>query len=300
MVRALGYSHNTFDPSAPGRLCRGRERWIDSFDLDTPPQQLYRTVVSGAAFSDDSASDALRGLPHSGIDTAQVLGTLFQRKKLIAFMEDGHPADIPEDATGVEMYTGHRAGGRSEALMVRWFKEVNGIREIRSVLGDDDQDPKVLGFALLDAEVELDDDVRSRIFLLVGMSCLDSPPARFQPAALPDVLDAAKAVVLLHRDKQGPAVAVYSREPFVTDARLEGLCEKHETMLVRFAIPPMLARWDRALAELRADWVSTRSDPFPVPPAPEGHHWEPRHQRHDRRRHRERLSAEAAAHDGEE
>jgi hypothetical protein len=300
MVRALGYSHNTFDPASPGRLCRGRERWIEGFELDEPPATLHRTVVSGAAFSDDSASDALRGLPHSGVDTAQVIGTLFARKKLIAFMEDGHPADIPEDAIGVEMYTGHRAGGRSEALMVRWFKEVNGIREIRAVMGDDAHDPKVLGFAQLDADVELDEEIRSRFFLLVGMSCLDSPPARFQPAALPEVLQIARAVVLLHRDKQGPAVAIYSREPFPIDSRLDPLCEKNETLLVRFAIPPMLARWDRALAELRSEWVSSRDEPFPVPPAPEGHHWEPRHQRHDRRRHRDRLAAEAAAHDGEE
>ena len=31
MVHALGYSIDTFDPADPGRLCRGREQWIESY-----------------------------------------------------------------------------------------------------------------------------------------------------------------------------------------------------------------------------------------------------------------------------
>jgi hypothetical protein len=295
MIRALGYSHNSFDPTSPGRLCRGRERWIEAFELEEPPEPIHRTVISGAVFTDDSASDARRGLPHAGIDVAQVIGTLFARRKLWAFMEDGHPADIPEDAIGVEMYTGHRAGGRSEELMVRWFKEVSGIREIRSVMGESGDEDRVRGFLLLDQDVELDEEMRDRFFLLVGMSNLDSPPARFQPAALPELLDLAKAILLLHRDKQGPALGIYAAEQVTSDARLEALCEKHGTLIVPFAIPPMLARWDRALAELRTEWLATREDEFPVPPSPEPSTWHPR--RRDRRRRRKDLAAEAAAHD---
>ena len=37
MVRALGYSLSAFDPSDPGRLCRGRERWVEAYPLAEDP-----------------------------------------------------------------------------------------------------------------------------------------------------------------------------------------------------------------------------------------------------------------------
>ncbi|MCB9664926.1 MAG: hypothetical protein H6732_12495 [Alphaproteobacteria bacterium] len=291
MVRALGYSQNTFDPANPGRLCRGRERWIEPFDLEGEPT-LYRLVVSGAEFSDDSAADARRGLGHSGFDIASIVTTLLPRRDLVAFVEDGHPADIPDEAEGVELYTGHRGGGRSEELMVRWFQHVSGLTALRQVV-EEDEAPHVLGFAALQPGVELDEDVRQRFFLLTGMGSLDSPPARFQPAALPDVLEVAKAVVLLHRDKHGPVVAVYTREPLEAEARLRELAQEAGTLPVRFAIPPMLARWDRALAEAREAWMASSDEEFPVPAAPEPSTWEPRR---GRRRGRDRagLSEEAS------
>jgi hypothetical protein len=293
MIRALGFSQNLFSARNPGRLCRGRERWIEPWEIDEEPAEIHRLVITGATFSDDSAADALRGLHHSGIDLTTLLTTLFPRRDLLAFMEDGHPADIPEAAEAVEMYSGHRAGGRSEQLMVRWFKNVSGVRELREVLGDsqlfDPESDRVRGFALRDEEGPIDDVLTERFFLLVGMSSLDSPPARYQPAALADVLEICRAVVLLHRDKHGTSVGIYSREPLKPEAKLEALCEKHDALLVRFAIPPMLARWDRALAELRTNWIATRSDPFPVPVSTTPSYWEPRH----RRRRRDDLSQEA-------
>lgn len=291
MVRALGYSQNTFDPANPGRLCRGRERWIEPFELEED-ELLQRLVVSGAEFSDDSAADARRGLNSSGADLATVLTTILPRRDLVAFVEDGHPADIPDAAEGVELYTGHRAGGRSEELMVRWFQPVSGVREIREVVKDDDA-PHVLGFAWLKPGVELDEDTRQRFFLLTGMSSLDSPPARFQPAALPDVLQVARAVVLLHRDKHGPALGVYSEAPLQVEERLRELATASGSLPVRFAIPPMLARWDRALAEAREAWMAESEEEFPVPAAPEHNSWSPRR---GRRRGQDRagLSEEAS------
>jgi hypothetical protein len=281
LIHALGFSHNTFNPVDPGRLCRGRERWIEPYDLEEPAE-LFRLVISGAAFTDDSARDAQRGLPHSGVDAAQVIAGLFPRRALVAFMEDGHPADIPEEAEGVEAYTGYRAGGRSEEVMVRWYKKVSGIRDLREVLGNDPTGERVRGFAVLQGDEDLT-ELLPRLFLLVGMSTLDSPPARYQPAALPEVLEIARAVVVMHRDKHGPALGIYSKEPVKADEKLEALCEKGRVLLVPFAIPPMLARWDRALAELRQDWMVRHGDEFPVPPAMEPSGWEPRR----RRRHRD-------------
>jgi hypothetical protein len=278
MINALGYSQTDFDAADPGRLCRGRERWIEPFEIEGPAP-LSRLVLTGASFSDDSARDALRGVPSSGVPIPEILAALFPRKPLLAFMEDGHPADIAEGAEGVEVYNGHRAGGLVEEPMVRWRKVVSGVRELRAMIGDDPAGDPVRGFVVLDDVSEIDDALLDTLFLFVGMSTLDSPPARYQPSVLPELLERVRAVIVLHRDKHGPALGIYSKEPVKLNGKLEALTEKHGTLLVRFAIPPMLARWDRALAELRVEWMASRDDEFPVPPAPEPSTWEPRRRR---------------------
>lgn len=272
MIRALGFSENRFDAKDPGRLCRGRERWIEPWELEGEPPPIHRIVVSGATFSDDGAADARRGVPFSGLDTAEIVGALYPGRRLLAFMEDGHPADIPGDAQAVEAYEGYRAGGRQELGLVRWVLHVDTPERLRELLSGGAPDEKIRGLLVLPAEGPADEDeVVDRIFRLVGFSTLDSPPARYQPSALPELLELVEAVVLLHRDKHGPAVAVYARErTFDLEARLRDLAAAHPgTLLVPFAIPPMLARWDRALSELRSHWMATRDDEFPVPPAPD-------------------------------
>ena len=67
--------------------------------------------------------------------------------------------------------------------------------------------------------------------------------------------------------------------------------KKVESLLVRFAIPPMLARWDRALSDARMEWMKTHDAEFPVPPSPEPSSWEPRW----KRRQRTKADAEARA-----
>jgi hypothetical protein len=272
MIRALGYSENRFDPRDPGRLCRGRERWIEPWDLEGDPRPMYRIVVSGATFSDDGASDARRGLPFAGVELVDVISALYPGAPMLAFMEDGHPADIPPAAQGVEAYEGYRAGGRQELGMVRWYMPIPDRETLHGLLEGGPPEDRVRLLVVLREAVEgpARDAILSRAFELVGFSTLDSPPARYQPAALPDLVARARAVLVWHRDKHGPALAVYTEEPMADlEARLEGLRgAEGEPLVVPFAIPPMLARWDRALAELRAQWSETR--PFPVPAAPPG------------------------------
>jgi hypothetical protein len=276
-IPALGFSSTPFDPGSPGRLCRGRERWIEPWELDEAVQ-IHRLVVSGATFQDDSATDARRGLERSGVEMASAVASLFPRKKLLAFMEDGHPADIPEGAEGIEAYDGYRSGGLVSLGLVRWTCVVSGVREIRSVFGPSVDDERVRGFVVIDNDEQLE-PVLEHLFQLVGMSTLDSPPARYQPAALPALLKIVRAVVLMHRDKHGLALGVYSAEPMQVSGKLEGLCEKAGALCVPFAIPPMLARWDRALSELRETWMATNEAEFPVPPAPEHLQWGNRRRR---------------------
>ncbi len=286
MVHALGYSITPFDVRSPGRLCRGRERWIEPWEEPEGEQapedapEIQRVVISGAVFSDDSAADARRGLPYSRVDMASIISSLFPRRTLLAFMEDGHPADIPAGASGIEAYEGYRAGGLEQLGLVRWHLRISGVTAIRELLGDDGKpDERVRGFAVVDAQTD-DDELADRLFALVGFSTLDSPPARYQPKALPAVLELTKAVVLIHRDKHGPALGIYAAEDVPRlGERLGRLCESRDALLVPFAIPPMLARWDRALSELRAEWMQERGEEFPVPPSPEP----PRERRRDRR-----------------
>lgn len=312
MIHALGYSdEDDFQPAKPGRLCRGRERWIEPWEWEPDAAgavapRLHRMVISGAAFTDDSARDAQRGIPFSGYDMATIIATLFPRKTFLAFMEDGHGAEIPEGADGIEAYSGYRAGGLSEEPLVRWHRKVNGVRELRMLLGDKHEtlvnaDDRVRGFVVFHGDELTDvdaEDLFERLFLLVGLSTLDSPPARFQPAALPEVLQLVKAVILLHRDKHGPALGIYSTEPLKLAPKLETLVDKDMGLLVPFEIPPMLARWDRALNDLRVAWMAKHEAEFPVPPAPESSSWDGRRRR--RRGRGAEVAAEAAAEASEE
>ena len=67
MIHAVGYCSVPFNPARPGRLCRGRERWVAGWSEEVE-DTIWRLVISGASFSDDSARDAKRGLTWSGVD----------------------------------------------------------------------------------------------------------------------------------------------------------------------------------------------------------------------------------------
>jgi hypothetical protein len=108
----------------------------------------------------------------------------------------------------------------------------------------------------------------SALFLLTGFRSEGRPNRYFQPWGVPAVLEHVEGVALIHRDKHGPALGVYRTTPFDMEA-ISSLW-KHESerpLLVPFAIPPMLARWDRALSELRETWDTGAMGDFPVPAA---------------------------------
>ena len=114
------------------------------------------------------------------------------------------------------------------------------------------------------------EDVLNALYLLTAFRTQGRPTRRFQPSGIPEILQHAQTVVLLHLDKHGPCAGIYSREPIGAKERLDGLDSGEQPVLiVPFAIPPMLARWDRALWELRQDWDGASLGEFPVPPSPE-------------------------------
>ncbi|MCB9779821.1 MAG: hypothetical protein H6742_14745 [Alphaproteobacteria bacterium] len=279
MIRAIGWSNDPFSPAEPGRLCRGRERWIESFQLDDPPE-LHRVVVSGAAFTDDSARDADRGLSCSGVELHQVIDALFGDDIVVAWCEEGHPLQIPDGAIGVEEYDLRRPGGPLFRWTVRWLMVCETVEQLQAALaagaecltvhpGPDDEEAAG-ELPALDDDGQPVSALRDAIFLLTGSRHHGQPVRRFQPGAIAVALDHCDVLVLVHQDKHTPCLAIYSEDPIDVDDVMVDLARAAGALAVPFAIPPMLARWDRALWELRQDWDEDKDGEFPVPPAPEG------------------------------
>lgn len=277
MVRAFGFCNDPFDTAAPGRLCRGRERWIESLP-DAPRAQLHRAVCSGAVFSDDSARDALRGFSYSGVSAGKLLSALFPGQEVLGFCETGDPRALPGELWLEEDWLRPLSAGLRSEPAVRWIAPCPEPQVDTWVAGELDglAVPRADGFV-----VGADRDVPAlaeAIFQLVGFSEPDEKPARkYDPAGIPAVLARARALVLLHLDKHAPAVAIYTNEPLHSDGVLDLTARAAGAFPVPFAIPPMLARWDRALYELRLDWDPDADGDFPVPPADDaGGRWSSR------------------------
>ena len=289
MVRALGYSFSDFDPNDPGRLCRGRERWIDAYPR-TDIELLHRISVSGAMFSDDSARDAKRGLQFSGLGCGEIIQALWPDAEVIAWAEGAHPGTVPSEAEGVEFVERMLPRGPLRRWESRWTLFCASEEEIDEAIAagasailifsePPPEDETAVASTLppvADAHLDptpeggLPENMRRALHYLTGHKVEGVPARLFQAVALPDVLEFCKAVVLVHRDKHGPCLGVYTEGPLDSAELLDELARGVEALPVPFAIPPMLARWDRALWELRQDWDEVRDGEYPVPPAADG------------------------------
>ena len=290
MTSALGFVIEVFNPATPGRLCRGRERWIEYETMETGEEAapIHRMVLSGATFSDDRARDARRGIGFGPVGYPSLLRTLLGDGMLVAYCEEGHPQEVPENAAGVEHHTVARPGGSLREWRVRWHVEVTDEASLEHalqagadvflVLNAPSDEPASTAHEsplippLADEATSLanffNESFASALFLLTGFRSEGRPNRYFQPWGVPAVLEHVGAVALIHRDKHGPALGVYRSTPFDLEAISALLNQEHEQpLLVPFAIPPMLARWDRALSELRETWDTGALGDFPVPAA---------------------------------
>jgi hypothetical protein len=279
MIRAFGYCNDSFDPHAPGRLCRGRERWVEALP-DMPRGALARTVCSGAIFSDDSARDAKRGFRYSGVGAGALLSALFPGTRTFGFCETGDPRALPPVRVLEEDYLRPLNAGLRTEPAVRWVAPARAPEDVDLWLVGETPDglaaPRADGFVQMEGDVT--PGLVESLFHLVGFGDPDDRPARrYCPGAIPEVLEHARAVVLLHLDKHAPALAIYTRQPLESDGLLDLAARGAGAFPVPFAIPPMLARWDRALYELRMDWDPEQDGEFPVPPAEDaGGRWSSR------------------------
>lgn len=267
MIRGLGYSNTDFDTARPGRLCRGRERWIRRWE--DPGVTLHRLVLSGAAFSDDSARDAIRGLTRIEIDIGKLVRTIFPTEELVAFKEEGQLSLAPESLGDTGQYWSQRAGGRTIEPSQRWQSPVESDEQMAAWIAEDAVD----GF-LVSPKQPLSEELVESVYLLTGQGN-DSqwPVVRFLPIAMKEILEHCTALICVHQDKHGPALGIYTLEPLERTEGLKQLAFNAGCLAVPFAIPPMLARWDRALYELRVEWKEQDWGEFPVPAAEEASRW---------------------------
>ncbi len=280
MVRAFGYCNDTVDTAHPSRLCRGRERWLDGVP-ETPTGTVFRTVFSGAQFTDDSARDALRGFRFAGVAAGTLLAQLFPSAIVSGFAQSGDPRHLPPGMVLEEDWTEALQGGVRTRASVRWIAPVLGAQVDSMLNGEVDGfgTPRAEGFVVTDGSPT--PALADALYHLSGFADAGQIPAElYAVTAIPSVLEHARALILLHLDKHGPALAIYTTEPLEADETACRVATESGSFPVPFAIPPMLARWDRALYELRLDWDAERLGEFPVPPADDaGGRWSARSRR---------------------
>jgi hypothetical protein len=268
MIRAFGWCTELFNPLLPGRLCRGRERWIEGLSETSEMPLLYRTVMSGAIFSDDSARDAQRGFAYAQINAGRLLGAIFPGASIFGSCEHGDPLSLPAKRLLEEDFIRGMWGGSRFVPAVRWVAQAKPDEVDIWLAGEQEgiAAPQVDAFVI--TRGGMSDKLIEGLFLLTGYSEPEDRPARkYSPTALPVLLEEAQAVALLHLDKHSPVLALYTRERLEIEELLHTMAKGAGAFPIPFAIPPMLARWDRALYELRMSWNSAENGEFPVPPA---------------------------------
>ena len=207
-----------------------------------------------------------------------ILQALFPTADIVAWGEEQEPEMVPDDACGLELYQISRLFAPFMKWSARFEKKVEAS-EIDALVdsgvdaflinpeyrGEDAHWERHMPYPpMADEEGNppiLVEELRKGMYALVGQRVGNRALARFQPKALEDVLKRCDALVLLHSDKHDYCLGVYSLEKWQLD--IEEIEKTLSILMIPFSIPPMLARWDRAIADLRKKWE--RETPFPIP-----------------------------------
>ena len=94
MVRGLGYSNNDFETANPGRLCRGRERWIQRWDDPgirlqrvRPNQEGPRTPGTHTLVKSDTRRGPEPGDTWTILEVKEIPGTIIGKGGLAQIIE---------------------------------------------------------------------------------------------------------------------------------------------------------------------------------------------------------------------
>ena len=262
-VSCFGYSQTVFSIHRPDRLCRGREYWIYQPD-EVEEDVVFRTVISGTTILDQEIRHLSRGIRCSGHSLGDIASVIFPQK-LVGWVEEGDPNQVPSNACGVELYQISRANAKVNKWSARY--EVMIRADELDDLVDLGMDAWVVNPSSRDKEepipenrpypVGIDEELHSPIlceglrnamFWLTGHRNPQNQQACFQPVAIPEVLKYCDALVLLHKDKHDVCLGIYTLDSEF-ELSTDQIQEKLSSLVIPFSIPPMLARWDRALKE---------------------------------------------------
>jgi len=281
MPRAVGCSQTLFFSKKIGNLCRGKEWWIET-EATPRDNSLHRIIVSGVDLQDERARIAKRGLSYSGTSVADFIHLLSQDQNLVAYVDDAFPSQIPNGSSGVEHYQMSRMGFALNSWFARWELTCNSIESLCDAInkGADlfllnpqapAKEEKSNFTGNLPAEyghstekTVLNEQLKKDVHRLIGGRQHLNAGARFLADALWDVLENCQAVILLHEDKHSRCLGIYSKESLAFVQQIQLYCERSETLFVPFSIPPMLARWDRAIRDLRREWNEEEQGLFPI------------------------------------
>lgn len=146
MYRAIGICESAFTQQNIGPLCRGKECWIAS-PYSHYDETITRVVISGAAFEDERALTARRGLEHglkdSSLDRFEALWEVlsshlpsesFGESCVVALAEDVPLETCPIDARGVDVFATAEVGGSSRVWRCRWELPVTKLEDLRRAI----------------------------------------------------------------------------------------------------------------------------------------------------------------------
>ncbi|MAA78766.1 MAG: hypothetical protein CL916_05860 [Deltaproteobacteria bacterium] len=262
-VSCFGYSQTVFSTHRPDRLCRGREYWIYQPE-EVEEEVVFRTVISGTTILDQEIRHLSRGIRCSGHSLGDIVSVLFSQK-IVGWVEEGDPNFIPSSACGVELYRMSRPNAKVNKWCARYEIKIDADELDDLVeLGMDawvvnpnkraktEPVPENRPYpAIIDEELNhpvLCEELRNAMFWLTGHRNPQNKHACFQPVAIPEVLKYCDALVLLHKDKHDVCLGIYTLDAEF-EFSIDEIQEKLSSLVIPFSIPPMLARWDRALKE---------------------------------------------------
>ena len=267
MTAIIGYFHRDFQANHPRKLCRRRERWIESPPVEGPLSSLFRLVISAAERSTEDRGRTKHGLEASSISCSELLWKIFSTQTIVAWAEESPAFQTPSDASGVEFFEMSRPGVPLRTWFSRWEMQCAAVEDIENSFqsGADvfvinpvqrpENDPITPQMPLpevLDGgggvyrNPQLSEKLRDALFLLTGQREGGDSMERYLPVAINDVLEEAEAVILLHADKDSDCIGIYCKsDPKYLVPRIQDFSEETGIPAVLFEVPPMVARWDR-------------------------------------------------------
>jgi hypothetical protein len=267
MTTVFGLYNGRLLPHRLGGLCRGREWWVEGPFLKGK-QPLSRMILSAGQFAnqDINHTESRLGLDFVEISIPELLAHILRDRRVIAIVEDG-PVAVQENVWGRETYTLSRMGLSAGAGFARWEQECSTVEDFASALQHgalafvidpeerletDVWEPGTpVDFEDLQRPPLLSEDLRRDVHWLVGSKNYRNDDHRYVPQALWEVTEHCAGVLVLHADRDGECIAIYSKEPFEISEVLQSLSsiEAGREFLITCTVPTMMLRWKRALFE---------------------------------------------------